>query len=242
MIVFLASDYSGYMTGEVCSVRSQYREDPPWIFGAFVGMIPPGAPGAAGGQVPSSTSCGPSSTSLGGRSLRFQVRMGHRAPLPRRVLRPVGERGVDGVRAGYHRQHPHRLGDHQHHAAGLLPGRGRREGGDARSARARYGFQFGTRRGSSSVEALGFGIGNRMDMTVATTMRGPRPDHQDDGTRGVRPLRGRSPLPPRRQVLPKPVTKADAPLGRGGVTGHVQKAARMGIGVPFCSSFVGPRR
>ena len=72
----------------------------------------------------------------GGRPLGLQVRVGHRAPLPRRVLAPLGQRGVDGVRARDHRAHPHRLGDHQHHAAGLPPRARRREGGDARPARA----------------------------------------------------------------------------------------------------------
>ena len=98
--------------------------------------VPPGAPARRGGDR-AGRPAGRARRRAGGRSLGVQVRVGHRAPLPRRVLPPVGERGVDGVRARHHRQHPHRLGDHQHHAAGLPPGARRREGGDARSARAR---------------------------------------------------------------------------------------------------------
>ena len=54
----------------------------------------------------------------GGRQGRLQVHLGLRAPLPDRVLAPVGLRVVPGLRRRQDEQHPHRLGHLQHHAAG----------------------------------------------------------------------------------------------------------------------------
>ena len=62
-----------------------------------------------------------------------------------------------------HRAHPHRLGDHQHHAAGCHPARVA-EKVAMLDQLAPGRFEFGTGRGSSSIEVLGFGI-DSMDTT-----------------------------------------------------------------------------
>ena len=63
---------------------------------------------------------------------RVQVHVGDRAPLPHRVLAPLGQRGVPRLPRGRDRTHPPRLGHLQHHAAGEPPGARRRAGRDAR--------------------------------------------------------------------------------------------------------------
>ncbi len=99
-------------------------------------------------------------------------------------------------------------------------------------------FEFGTGRGSSSTEVLGFGI-ESMDITremydealpQIIAMMGP----DEYG-----PYEGRFFSLPRRQVLPKPVTLPHPPIWvAAGSPGTFEKAARMGIGV-LCFSFAG---
>ena len=68
----------------------------------------------------------------GRRRRRLQVRVGDRAPLPRRVLAPLRQRRVPRLPRALHRAHPPRLGHLQPAAAGEPPGQGGREGRDAR--------------------------------------------------------------------------------------------------------------
>ena len=174
----------------------------------------------------------------GGRPVRVQVRVGHRAPLPRRVLAPLGQRGVDGLRAGHHRQHPHRVGDHQHHAAGLSPRAGGREGGDARPARARVASSSAPvaarRRPRCSASAS-----TRWTRRATCSTRRCPEIIKMMGPEEYGPYEGQFFSLPRRQVLPKPVTLPHPPIWvAAGSPGTFEKAARMGIGV-LCFSFAG---
>jgi alkanesulfonate monooxygenase SsuD/methylene tetrahydromethanopterin reductase-like flavin-dependent oxidoreductase (luciferase family) len=100
-------------------------------------------------------------------------------------------------------------------------------------------FEFGTGRGSSSVEVLGFGI-DSMDTTrdmfdealpEIVKMMGPDEYGPYDGKFFS--------MPRRQQVLPKPVTQPHPPIWvAAGSPGTFEKAARMGIGV-LCFSFAG---
>ena len=99
-------------------------------------------------------------------------------------------------------------------------------------------FEFGTGRGSSSVEVLGFGI-DSMDTTrdmfdeaLPEIIKMMGPDEYG-------PYEGQFFSLPRRQVLPKPVTLPHPPIWvAAGSPGTFEKAARMGIGV-LCFSFAG---
>ena len=99
-------------------------------------------------------------------------------------------------------------------------------------------FEFGTGRGSSSVEVLGFGI-DSMDTTrdmfdeaLPEIVKMMGPDEYG-------PYEGEYFSLPRRQVLPKPVTLPHPPIWvAAGSPGTFEKAARMGIGV-LCFSFAG---
>ena len=195
-------------------------------FGVFVGMYHPEHRRADGGDR-AGRAAGRARRRAGGRSVRVQVRVGHRAPLPRRVLAPLGQRGVDGVRARDHRQHPHRLGDHQHHTAGLPPGARRREGGDARPARA---GPLRVRHRARLVVDRGARVRHRLHGHHARHVRrGAARDRQDDGTRRVRALRGRVLLaaaPPGAAEAGHAAAPAD--LGRRGLTGHVREGGAHG--------------
>jgi alkanesulfonate monooxygenase SsuD/methylene tetrahydromethanopterin reductase-like flavin-dependent oxidoreductase (luciferase family) len=100
-------------------------------------------------------------------------------------------------------------------------------------------FEFGTGRGSSSVEVFGFDI-DSMDVTrdmydealpEIIKMMGP----DDYG-----PYEGEFfSMPRRQQLLPKPVTQPHPPIWvAAGSPGTFEKAARLGIGV-LCFSFAG---
>jgi alkanesulfonate monooxygenase SsuD/methylene tetrahydromethanopterin reductase-like flavin-dependent oxidoreductase (luciferase family) len=99
-------------------------------------------------------------------------------------------------------------------------------------------FEFGTGRGSSSIEVLGFGI-DSMDTTrdmydeaLPEIVKMMGPDEYG-------PYEGTYFSLPRRQVLPKPVTLPHPPIWvAAGSPGTFEKAARMGIGV-LCFSFAG---
>jgi alkanesulfonate monooxygenase SsuD/methylene tetrahydromethanopterin reductase-like flavin-dependent oxidoreductase (luciferase family) len=99
-------------------------------------------------------------------------------------------------------------------------------------------FEFGTGRGSSSVEVLGFGIDSldttrgMFDEALPEIVKMMGPDEYG-------PYEGEFFSMPRRQVLPKPVTQPHPPIWvAAGSPGTFEKAARMGIGV-LCFSFAG---
>ena len=99
-------------------------------------------------------------------------------------------------------------------------------------------FEFGTGRGSSSVEVLGFGI-DSMDTTRDMYDEALPEIIKMMGPEEYGPFQGEFFSLPRRQVLPKPVTKPHPPLWvAAGSPGTFEKAARMGIGV-LCFSFAG---
>jgi alkanesulfonate monooxygenase SsuD/methylene tetrahydromethanopterin reductase-like flavin-dependent oxidoreductase (luciferase family) len=99
-------------------------------------------------------------------------------------------------------------------------------------------FEFGTGRGSSSIEVLGFGI-DSMDTTRDMYDEALPEIIKMMGPEEYGPFQGQFFSLPRRQVLPKPVTKPHPPLWvAAGSPGTFEKAARMGIGV-LCFSFAG---
>ena len=89
-------------------------------------------------------------------------------------------------------------------------------------------FEFGTGRGSSSIEVLGFGI-DSMDTTRDMYDEALPEIIKMMGPEEYGPFQGEFFSLPRRQVLPKPVTQAaSAHLGRGGLTGHVREGGAHG--------------
>ena len=104
---------------------------------------------------------------------RLQVLLVGGAPLPRRVLAPVGLRDLHGLRHGQDRANPRRLGHLQHHRASTTrPGCAERVAMLDHLGEGR--FEFGTGRGSSSTEVYGFSIDNLERPGISTTSRSPR--------------------------------------------------------------------
>ena len=103
-------------------------------------------------------------------------------------------------------------------------------------------FEFGTGRGSSSTEVLGFGI-ESMDITREMYDEAAAADHRHDGPRRVRPLRGQVLLaatPPGAAEAGHLAAPAD--LGGGRFAGHVREGGPHGASACCASASPAPRR
>ena len=123
----------------------------------------------------------------GRRARRLQVHVGDRAPLPHRVLAPLGQRGVPRLPRGRDVEHPPRVGHLQHHAAGEPPGARRRAGRDARPP---LGGPLRVRHGPRLVDDRAEGLRHhRPRPHPRHVRRGRRRVPQDVARRGVPGLR-----------------------------------------------------
>ncbi len=152
---------------------------------------------------------------------RLQVLVVGRAPLPRRVLPPLGVRELHGLRHRPHAEHPRGLGDHEHHRAGEPPGPHRRAGRDARPPER---GPVRVRHRPGLVVDRGVRLRHRVDGPHPRALRRvAAPDRAHVG-RGRLLLRGRQLLdahpPGAAQALHRP---APADLGGGRLAGHVRE-------------------
>ena len=164
----------------------------------------------------------------GGRPAQLEVRLVHRAPLPRGVLAHLRQRGADAVGARAHRPDPRRQRHHQRDAAGQPPGSRRRAGRDDGS---RVGRSLRVRHRPRLVH---HGDGRLRDHR-------PR-DHAGDVRRGDRRVQahvGRRQVLVRRQVLLHAVAQrvaealreaASADVGRGRQPRDVREGRARGFG------------
>ena len=166
----------------------------------------------------------------GRRPRGLQVHLGHRAPLPRRVLAPVRQRGVPRLPRRRHRAHPRRLRHLQHHPAGQPPGAGRGEGGDARPPVRR---PVRVRRRPRLLDHRDQGASASRTPTSPARWSTRRCRRSCGcGRRPTTPSRAASSPCRTRNVLPKPLTDPHPPLWvAAGSPGTFKKAAEMGIGV-----------
>ena len=163
----------------------------------------------------------------GRRSCRLQVHVGDRAPLPHRVLAPVGQRGVPRLPRRRDRQHPPRVRHLQHHAAREPPGAHRRAG---RAARPLVGRSLRVRDGPRLVDDRAEGIRHfRSRCHQGDVRRGGRRVRQDVAHRRIRRPRRAVLLDAAAQRAAQAVREAaPADVGRGRQSRNVREGRAHG--------------
>ena len=148
------------------------------------------------------------------RARRLQVHVGDRAPLPHRVLAPVGERGVPRLPRRGHVVDPHRFRHLQRHAARESPGPRR---GTRRDARPPVRGSLRVRHGPRLVDDRAEGVrDHRSRSHPRDVRRSRRRVPQDVEGRGVPRLRRQVLLDAAPQRVAQAVLRAaPADVGRG---------------------------